>query len=82
MADEISVRICQRIEPEEKKSLDSGLRGQTAATPQQDDGVQGQEYWYQQASGCPWCGAVNWLWLSDGAEPWFTCWKCGQAFRV
>ena len=81
MADEIRIKIGTKIEPEEAKSLDPGKRGQTAPVPQKGDEVQAQEYWAQQAIGCPWCGATNWLWVSDTYYYWYTCWNCGNPFR-
>lgn len=79
---EIHITRGRKISPEAVQSLDPAKRGQTAPTPQPQSEVEAQERFYSAAVACPFCSAVNYLWVSDTGSYWYTCWHCQNPFQA
>jgi len=74
MADEVKVKVGTKVT--EKKG--QGEKGHP--TPQEGD-VTGQAL-VSAAVVCPYCGAVNYIWVDTNVYLWFECWNCGGVFSA
>ncbi|MHC5010186.1 MAG: hypothetical protein ACYTG6_04445 [Planctomycetota bacterium] len=73
------IKMGTKIEADEAETLDRNKMGVGTPRPPSGDveGQEGMEYVI-----CPWYGAVNYVYVSDVRWIWYTCWSCGNPFKV